>query len=472
MNAQGNTAKQNNVNQGGVSAADEASRPKGDEGAVGAAGIRVIACLRDWNDVQQLTVSFPPDNPHSIEMLTWCQDGSRLFQDAITLEADAVILDPTVPGFSLDDIPRLYNYEERPIVVVAALPPVGDWHESMYGAGAKGHVQLPLSEEAVRRLPGIVHRAVQTALQERASPGYIPQVAPEVARAIATRGWQRASVAVWAAKGGVGKTAVAENIAVLLGVVGNRKTVLVDLNMAGGNVHIHLGVLPKKNVFSLASVYEFRKELRAREVQNHLSPYRGNLWVLPGVPRQYMAGESCFVANEGEQGKLFIAALMDCLREMFDFVILDLGQDLNHKMHLTALRGADLVLVVVNPETAGLLDTHEVLDSLFDHVQLDRSRFRLVINRFHPEAGISRKEIVQVLGLPEIGVIPEAGMAVTASLNAKRPLVLGKKCDVTDGLAQVTASIFPPLTDVWRAKGRLGAPRKGLVGRMMEALST
>ncbi len=433
--------------------------------------VKLVAALREWGDVQYLTVAFAPGNQAGIDMLTWCQDGARLFQDAVSLGADVVILDPRLPNFALEDVQRLYHYEEKPIVVIAALPPEpGDWLERMTTAGALGHVQLPLTEESTRRLVGIIHTAIQKALQERASPSYIPQLAPEAARVIATQGWQRATVVVWAAKGGVGKTTVAENIAALLGVVGNRKTALVDLNMAGGNVHIHLGLRPEKNIFSLASLYEFRKSMKAGDVQGHMVPYRGNLWVLVGVPRQHMAGASCFMGEEGEVGKRFTIALMDLLRQMFDFVIVDLGQDLNHKMHLAALRAADLVLVVVNPEMAGLLDTHEVLEALFEHVQLDKSRFRLVVNRFHPDAGISRKEIVQVLGLPEIGVVPEAGTLVTASLNARRPLVLSHNSPVSDGLAQVASSIFPPLAQIWKQKGILGRGRKGLLDRVLDAL--
>jgi len=435
--------------------------------------VGLIAALREWGDVQLLTVAFAPGNEAGIVMLTWCQDGSRLFHDAVELSADVVLLDPRIPGYAIEDIQRLYHYEARPIVTIAALPPgPGDWQESMYRAGAKGHVQLPLTEESVRRLPGIIHTAVQSALQERASPGYIPQVSPEVARAIATQGWQRAMVVVWANKGGVGKSTVAENIAALLGVVANRKTALVDLNMDGGSIHIDLGVPPTRNIFSVASGYEFRGQLRAGEVQGHMIPFqsRGNLWLLLGLPKQSMGGHTCFKKDGGRQGKRFANALLKVLRETFDFVVIEIGQNLNDPVHLAAMRAADLVLVVVTPIESGILRTREVLEDLFDRVQLDRSRFRLVVNAWHPDAGLSRGEIVKIIGLPEIGVIPSDLVRTMAALNSHRPVVLGKDSAVADGLAQVASSIFPPLADIWNQRHRLAGTRKGLLDKILDAM--
>lgn len=435
--------------------------------------VGLIAALREWGDVQLLTVAFAPGNEAGIVMLTWCHDGSRLFPDAVSLEAEVVILDPRIPGYALEDVQRLYHHEKKPVVVIAALPPgPGDWQESMYRAGAKGHVQLPLTEESVRRLPGIIHTAIESALQERASPGYIPQVSPEVATAIATRGWQRASVVIWANKGGVGKSTIAENVAALLGVVANRKTALVDLNMDGGSIHIDLGIPPTKNVYSVASAYEFRGELKGGEVQTHMIPFQSqsNLWLLLGLPKQSMGGQTCFKREGGEQGKRFANALLDVLRETFDFVVIEIGQNLNDPVHLAAIRAADLVLVVVTPVQSAILRTREVLEDLFDKIQLDRTRFRLVVNAWHPDSGLARKEIVQIMGLPEIGVIPSNLVLTMAALNTHRPVVLSKNSAVADGMAQVASSIFAPLAQVWNQKHRLGRKRRGLLDKMLDAL--
>lgn len=425
--------------------------------------LRLVAALRNWGDVQPVSAMFAPGNLQGIEMVTWCQDGARLYEDCLTFEADIALIDPTLAAFSLEDVQRLYHLEERPIVCLGAIPPRGEWGTALYRAGIKGHVELPLNEEQARRLLPMIHTAVQEALRERASAAYIPQVAPQLAQVIAAQGWQRTVVAVWGAKGGVGKTTLAENLAMLLGVVANRKTILLDANMAGGNAHIHLRLSPQRNIAGLARLFEAHNRIEPKEVLGYLTPFRGNLRVLVGIPRQFMAGESSFL---GERGREFIRGLIEAAKTMSDFVVLDLGQDTNSAVHLQALRQADLILVVVNSEKASLLDTQEVLDTLWEHVQIDRARFRLVLNRFHPEHGLRRKEIVDVMRLPEIGVIPEASEKVTASLNSGVPIVLNGGGEVAESMVRVASTLYPPLEQIWGQRGIFKGNGKGIKQRL------
>ncbi len=421
--------------------------------------LRLVAALRQWGDVQPLSNLFAPGNTHAIQMVTWCQDGARLVDDAISFEADVVILDPSLPSFALEDVQRLVHHEARPIVTIGALPPHGDWGSALYRAGIKAHIELPLNDDNARRLVTLIHSALQEALRERSSASYIPQIAPQLAQVIATQGWQRAVIAVWSAKGGVGKTTVAENLAMLLGVVSNRKTILLDANMAGGNAHIHLRLSPQRNIAGLARLFEAQNRLDPKDVLGYLTPFRNNLQVLVGVPRQFMAGEMCF---QGERGRAFTHTLIETLHSMSDFVVMDLGQDTNSAVHLQALRDADKILVVVNSEKASLLDTQEVLETLWEHVQMDRSRFCLVLNRFHPEHGLQRKEIVDVMKLPEVGVIPEVSEKVTASLNSGVPIVLNGGGEVAESLVRVGTTLYPPLEQIWTQRGKFKSKGKGL----------
>ncbi len=167
-------------------------------------GLKMVLALRQWGDVQQLNAVFGPGNPNGIEIVTWAQDGSRLFNDATSLDADIVLIDPMLPAFEPNDIQRLYHHEQKPIVTLGAIPPQGDWGSKLYQLGIKGHVDLPIGEAQARALVAMGHTAVQDALRERSSPSYIPQVSTQVAQIIATHGWEKSMVAVWAAKGGVG----------------------------------------------------------------------------------------------------------------------------------------------------------------------------------------------------------------------------------------------------------------------------
>ena len=449
--------------------------------------LKMVVALRQWGDVQQLNAVFGPGNPNGIEIVTWTHHVSLIFNYATSLDADIVLLDPTLPAFEANDIQRLYHHEARPIVTLGAIPLQGDWGTKLYQLGIQGHVDLPIGEAQARALVAIGHKAVQEALRERTSPSYIPQVSTQVAQMIATHGWEKSMVAVWAAKGGVGKSTVSENLATVLGVIANRNTVLVDGNMAGGNTHIHLGfpeAVIAKNIAALARRYQMnvstqghrqagnvgmlsaQPALAPTEIQGHLTPFRNNLRVLIGIPKQFMGGDDYIV---GEQGRAFMHELLGGLGAMADFVVMDLGQDTNAAVHLQALREANYVFVVINPDAASVRATGEVMETLFKHVQLDAKKFRLIVNRFHPEHGISRKDIVNALQMTEVGVVPDGGPKVTASLNRGYPLVMDSRGEIARAIVSIASTLYPPVTQVWTHRGKLGGdPSPGIGKRLTE----
>jgi pilus assembly protein CpaE len=452
------------------------------------ANLKLLLALRQWGDVQQLNAVFGPGNPNGIEIVTWTQDGARIFNDATSLDADIVLIDPTLPAFEPNDIQRLYHHEQKPIVTLGAIPPQGDWGSKLYQLGIKGHIDLPIGEAQARALVAMGHQAVQDALRERSSPSYIPQVSTQVAQIIATHGWEKSMVAVWAAKGGVGKSTISENLAVVLGVIANRNTVLVDANMAGGNAHIHLGFpesVIAKNIAALARRYQMnlatqghrnggnvgmlsaQPVLAPSEVQGHLTPFRNNLRVLVGIPKQFMGGDEYF---QGEQGRGFMHELLAVIESMSDFVVMDLGQDTNAAVHLQALRDANYVFVVINPDAASVRATGEVMETLFKHAQLDPKKFRLVVNRFHPEHGIARKDIVNALQMPEVGVVPDGGPKVTASLNRGYPLVIDSRGEIARAIVSIASTLYPPVTQVWAHRGKLGGEKSEGLGKKLTEL--
>ncbi len=451
-------------------------------------GLKMLVALRDWGDVQQLNAIFGPGNPNGIEIVTWTQDGSRIFHDAISLDADVVLLDPTVRSFEVNDIQRLLHHEIKPVVSIGAIPPQGDWGSKLYQLGIMGHVDLPIGEAQARALVAMAHNAVQQALRERAAPSYIPQVSTQVAQVIATHGWEKSVVAVWAAKGGVGKSTISENLAAVLGVLANRNTVLVDGNMAGGNTHIHLGFQESqiaKNIAALARRYQMsiasqgnrnggnvgilanQPALTPTDVQGNLTLFKGSMRVLIGIPKQFMGGDEYF---QGELGRGVMHELLNVLEGLADFVVIDLGQDTNAAVHLQALREANYVFVVVNPDAASVRATGEVMETLFKHVQLDAKKFRLVVNRFHPEHGIARKDIVNALHMPEVGVIPDGGPKVTASLNRGYPLVLDSRGEIARAIVGIASTLYPPVTQVWAQRGKLGNEKSQGLGRKLSEM--
>ncbi len=422
-----------------------------DNGEVASSRIVLVAGLPNEADLARLQALLPPGNPSGIDLYGGYRDAAALYTSATSLQADVVLLDPSLSGYSVELVQRLLLFEAKPIITIGAVPTVGDWAQSVSEAGAKGHINTPLDAAQVRKLVGMIPALLKQAWAERASPKYIPRLDPRLTQIIDKGGWQRATVSVWSPKGGVGKTFLAVNLACALGVVANRKTIIVDADMNAGNVHTHLRLNKAKNIFALATTFAaYRNQLTAKLVEEHLNRYRGNLFVLVGIPTMSVAGEAPLA---GKQGGLLMEALLRVLREhmSFDFIVLDLGQSYHNDVHLTALEQSDKNLLVVTPEVPAVLDLKNALPPLEKVVrQIDPARFKLVLNRYNEELGITRKDILKALQLPEFAMIPDGGTDVALSINRHEPIVLaGKRNPLSDALIGMSNGFYPYLNEIW-----------------------
>jgi flagellar biosynthesis protein FlhG len=154
-------------------------------------------------------------------------------------------------------------------------------------------------------------------------------------------------IAVGGAKGGVGKSALAANLAVGLALLG-QKVVLADLDLGGADVHLYLGVkfLPKTwNDF-------LDKKVNSIEEIMTPTPYEG---------LKLIGGDSSRLGSENlpysQKRKI-----MRHLREMEgDYLILDLGGNSSYNSSYNALDFflfADHKIVISGTEPASILDSY------------------------------------------------------------------------------------------------------------------
>ena len=429
--------------------------------------LRVLLALdlEAVSDLQLLMGELPSGNPHHLEIAGIAREGTLVFTDAVEKEADVVLLSPTIPGYSPEVVQRLYHYEARPILTVALVPPVGDWAVTMEKAGAIGHLATPLSPESVARLAAMLPPAVRDAYAYRTSDKYVPRLSPEVAQIVDRGGWRRQTVAFWSPSGGVGKTTLSVNVAAALGVVANKRTLLVDTDMNKGDAHLLLDLDgEEKNVYALAKQMATFGDVTALEVKRFLTPYRqSSLAVLIGIPQTWMASDPCLA---GEQGLRFVRRLLDLTEPAYDFVVFDLGQTYNHPVHLAVLQQADLVFLVVNSTVTSLYAGHKALGALRQAGLLEGDRLRVVVNKYHPRHGISRREAQDALeGLPTfVEIAADENQEVTIALNDGEPVVLSDgKAQVTRDILQLGATLYPPLADIRRLQE---GGRSGLLGRI------
>jgi Flp pilus assembly CpaE family ATPase len=181
-----------------------------------------------------------------------------------------------------------------------------------------------------------------------------------------------------------------------------------------------------------------------------------------------MASDNCLA---GEQGMRFVRRLLELTEPVYDFVVFDLGQTYNHPVHLAVLQQADLIFLVVNSTVTSLYAGHKALGVLRQAGLLEGDRLRVVVNKYHPRHGISRREVQDALeGLPTFAEIAAGeNQEVVVALNDGEPLVLADRGSrVARDVLQLGATLYPPLADIRRLqnegqRGCLG----GLLGRLL-----
>ncbi len=439
-----------------------------DNGEVAATRIVLVAGLANEADLARLQGMLPPGNPSGIDLYGGYRDAAAVYTAATSLGADVVLLDPSLSGYGVELVQRLLLFEPKPIITIGAIPTMGDWAQSLSSAGAKGHINTPLDGQQISKLLAMIPALLKQAWAERASPKYIPRLDARLTQIIDKGGWQRATISVWSPKGGVGKTFLAVNLACALGIVANRKTVIVDADMNAGNVHTHLRLNKVKNIFALATTFAaYHNHLTAEMIEEHLTRYRGNLFVLVGIPTMSVAGEAPLA---GRQGGLLLESLIGALREMlsFDFIVIDLGQSYHNAVHLATLEMSDQNLLVVTPEVPAVLDLKNALPPLEKVVRvIDPARFKLVLNRYNEELGVTRKDILKALQLPEFAAVPDGGTEVSLSINRHEPIVLaGKRNPLSDALIGMSQGFYPYLREIW-TRPTIARAGQTLVERLM-----
>ena len=98
---------------------------------------------------------------------------------------------------------------------------------------------------------------------------------------------------------------------------------------------------------------------------------------------------------------------------------------------------------------------------------MEGDRLRVVVNKYHPRHGISRREVQDALrGLPTFAEIAIAeNEEVTVALNDGEPLVLSNgRAQVTQDLLALSVTLYPPLADIRRLQR---GDSRGLLSRLL-----
>jgi pilus assembly protein CpaE len=209
------------------------------------------------------------------------------------------------------------------------------------------------------------------------------------------------------AKGGVGTTTLAVNVAAALAADHPDRVLMVDLHVAAhGDVGLLLGVEPR---FSVVDALENIHRLDESFLKTLLVRAKSGPDVLASPDRPSLR------PPEPEQVRM----LIERLASIYPYVVLDVPRtDLGV---IDALEPISSMTLVVNQELPTVRRAAQVAALL--RQRYGKDRVAAVVSRYDSRADIGQDDIERVVGLPVWAVLPSDYRKAIAAANVGRPLV-------------------------------------------------
>ncbi len=234
-------------------------------------------------------------------------------------------------------------------------------------------------------------------------------------------------VTVFAAKGGCGKTTVATNLATSLAQAG-RRTCLVDLDLAFGDVAIAMQLNPSRTIADALGLSSLDETAVKSLVTPHPSGVDAILApVTPGTAEAIPAA--------------LIGDLLSVLTTMYDVVVIDSPPAFTDHV-LAAFDRTDHFVLLATLDIPALKNLKLTLETL-DMLSYPRERRRVVLNRSDAKVGLTVADVERTLGWPIAIQIPSSRV-VPASINRGVPIVLDQPTHaVSVALRRLALSLVP-----------------------------
>ncbi len=260
-------------------------------------------------------------------------------------------------------------------------------------------------------------------------------------------------VTVFGAKGGIGKTTIATNLATALVQRTNQSVVVVDLDTRFGDVAILMDIPVERSIADMAIPEE---EITRELLQDCIYTHNTGVAILP-APIRPTDWRSVHAGH--------IERIVQFLMQTYDYVILDTPGTFNDIV-ARALELATMVVLVATVDMASLKDTLLAIDMLRSW-NFPQEKIKLVINATNEATTYHPQEIKRMLGRDVFWSVPYDRNISTATQLGMPVVVAKPHSKAAESLAEM-AYTLGGVKNQQPVKAREAAPKSGgIISRIL-----
>jgi pilus assembly protein CpaE len=438
-------------------------QPAWNSGGEGRIRLMIVDDVPDTTENVQKLLYFERD----IQVIATAASGREAIAKAGRVVPDVILMDINMPDMDGLQAAKIILQQVPTRVVMMSVQAEPEYLQRALLIGARGYLTKPFSGDQLAntlrnaaqvpvqgfagppggRGPGMEDGGGRVAVMERAPamPAYAPPV-----QAPRTR---QHMIAVFNGKGGVGRSVLAMNLAIVLRQLTQERVALIDADLQSGDIHVML------NMNSPSSIDDLREagSLDAEIIHTSMAEHETGLMVL----RAPLQPESAERFTEDEMKRILID-----LRENFDYLIIDLSTAYS-EANLTVLEMADQIVLVTTLEITSLNKVTRFFE-VAERLHYPEQKIVLVCNRVQPYYGIKPQQLEQQVRHRVAAQIPEENQLMVNAVNRGVPFVLQhRNHPITKQMVVLARELVKAATedkDLPRG-GPAKKPRRGLFGR-------